>query len=214
MFALSSFDRSMVVLISFVIPQLQTELPECAKQYLHHGTASTSCWHAKRSSVEETLVKGKYQQCEGCFVQESPPSCEAGDSKVSTASRPGLTTTCQTVIMPDSTDCGHTVEVASDNRQANAIPFVQAYQSDSVGQLDIPLHERYASSCGTLAEYLELESEEHFTPYLLQEKFFKRVWVMDLVTANVTHSCCFTKRYVWKYSYFIHSIIFRPCETE
>ena len=167
---------------------MQTDLPECATPFLHHGTTSTSCHHTKRRSIDETFVKNKHQRHDGCFDHELHCG-EAGDAETSDTNGPGLVTSCETVITSDLTECEH-----SDSRLTDSAASAQAVQSASVGQVDVPLYEKYAHRCGILADYLEQEQEEYFTPHLLPEKFFRRVWSMDLVTANVSHSCCFTKR--------------------
>jgi len=143
----------------------------------------------KRHSIDETLATDKYQRRDGCFDHERHCG-EAGDTETSDTSGPGLVTSCETIVTSDLTECDH-----SGSRLTDSDASVQAIPSASVGQVDVPLYEKYAHRCGTLADYLEHEQGEYFTPYLLPEKFFRRVWSMDLVTENVRHSCCFTKRY-------------------
>ena len=54
--------------------------------------------------------------------------------------------------------------------------------------------DRYRSICHPIAHYLEEKPAEYFQSFLLPEKFFRRFWVMDIVTPNLKNSCCFTKR--------------------
>ena len=184
--------------------QVQTELPECARGYLHHGTASSYCSRGKRSSVQETLLTNKHQRCEGCIDHE-PHSC--GDSEAPVSN--GDCLTCQTGITPDKVqvELRHSdracEQITSESIKTDHVPSEPATQPEPTTLKHLPFHKRYAGGCAFLAEYLEKESsEEYFAPYLLPEKFLKRVWVMDLVTENDTHSCCFTKRYACKYSLF------------
>ena len=188
-----------------VIFQVQTELPECAREYLHHGTNSSSHCRGKRHSIQETLLTCKHQRSEGCLEHE-PNSCADSEAPASN----GEILASETVIIPDKVqvelrhsekDCEQMTRINSfNNSKIDSVLSEPATQSNTTVLKHLPLHKRYAGGCAILAEYLEAESEAYFAPYLLPEKFLKRVWVMDLVTENDTHSCCFTKRCVCKYS--------------
>lgn len=60
--------------------------------------------------------------------------------------------------------------------------------------LSEPLYDQCQDMCRPLSDFLEAESEETMR-CLVPEKLLKRFWVMDVVSADDTHCCCFTKRY-------------------
>ena len=63
---------------------------------------------------------------------------------------------------------------------------------------ELPLYQKYKSVCRCIGDYLHKDSDGvSIEDYLLPEKFFKRFWVMDIVTAASKNSCCFTKRYTF-----------------
>ena len=80
--------------------------------------------------------------------------------------------------------------------------------SEQIADQNIAAYERYRSICGTVEKYLEAKDDLYFKPFLIPEKFFRRFWVMDIVTKSHHNCCCFTKRY------FIYACyIFRFCFT-
>ena len=65
---------------------------------------------------------------------------------------------------------------------------------EETNEAELPFYQKFQHLCSTVSEYMEKEPEEYFTPYLVQEKFFRRFWVMDIVKYYMKNTCCFTKR--------------------
>ena len=85
----------------------------------------------------------------------------------------------------------NTVEIVGEQTES-------IHDSDSGGEEipdeNIAAYEKYRSICRTVGKYLENRDNAYFEQFLIPEKFFKRFWVMDIVTENDHNCCCFTKR--------------------
>ena len=55
------------------------------------------------------------------------------------------------------------------------------------------LYKQFQDSCCSVGDFMEKQPQQYFDEFLIPEKFFKRFWVMDLVTAESRNTCCFTK---------------------
>ena len=66
--------------------------------------------------------------------------------------------------------------------------------SEEITEENIAAYQKYMSICGTVGKYLESKDDAYFETFLIPEKFFRRFWVMDIVTEKDHNCCCFTKR--------------------
>ncbi len=73
---------------------------------------------------------------------------------------------------------------------AHDTPNTPDSDSDEQPEENPAAFEKYKATCRTLRHYLERQDE----PSLIPEKFFRRFWVMDIVTEDHRNCCCFTKR--------------------
>ena len=92
----------------------------------------------------------------------------------------------------DSECCGNKSTSQHSERSLN-VEKESTSVSENISS-SAPLYERCKNTCRCVEEFLEDQPTEYFDKYLIPEKFYQRFWVMDLVTAESTNTCCFTKR--------------------
>ena len=66
--------------------------------------------------------------------------------------------------------------------------------SEEIANENVAAYQKYMSICGNVGKYLESKDGAYFDTFLIPEKFFRRFWVMDIVTEKDHNCCCFTKR--------------------
>ena len=210
----------------FFIFQIRDDIPTCVNQYLihcknpirnpleeqHSGQNTTSCINVESKSYdqdctgyEETHFAGKGGIGD---VQNTKNKTELTVIASQTVENKKENCSCDKNINIDSAMNSETNEemvcVDHCDKTIKGDQYKHDSGEDEVGisnHSEIPLYEKYKSICGTVEDYLEQGKDNgYFESYLIPEKFFKRFWVMDIVTGESKNTCCFTKRCVQYYN--------------
>ena len=87
--------------------------------------------------------------------------------------------------------------LATGTNCENPKPQVVKTDTEAGGMEDsaslLNFRECYQNICQPISEYMEKEPEEFVDSCLLEEKWFRRFWCMDIVQESARNCCCFTK---------------------
>lgn len=95
---------------------------------------------------------------------------------------------------PCSVETNTDVKASTSNSDPVSVATVPSPNDLQSNQDSVSIQDRYQSTCKCLCQFLERQADDYFQPYMLEEKYFRRFWVLDIVTRHSSITCCFTKR--------------------
>ena len=174
------------------LPQVQDDIPECVHDLLWHkvsdgDTDGCSNYASSSENGVENLTKVINASSTKTFEERGHILKPKGeDDSVSTLEDSINCDRSQLIGIAEKNVCSveETVESNDDSDSAN----------EEIADENVAAYQKYKSICGTVSKYLESKDSAYFETFLIPEKFFRRFWVMDIVTEKDHNCCCFTKR--------------------
>ena len=173
------------------LSQVQDDIPECVLDLLRHKISdgdTEECSNCASSSendgenltkvINAPLTKPFEEHGDILKLKDENDSVTSVDSKSCVKSQ--LMSTSEKKVY-------NVEETAESNDDSDSA-------SEEIADENIAAYQKYKSICGRVGKYLESKDDAYFETFLIPEKFFRRFWVMDIVTEKDHNCCCFTKR--------------------
>ena len=169
------------------LPQVQDDIPKCVHYLLRHKVSDgdtegySNCASSSENDgevINAPLTKPFEEHGDILELKDENNSVTSVDSKSCVKSQ--LMSTSEKKVC-------NVEETAESNDDSDSA-------SEEIADENIAAYQKYKSICGRVGKYLESKDDAYFETFLIPEKFFRRFWVMDIVTEKDHNCCCFTKR--------------------